>query len=257
MDVQDIQPGQDFAQAIQETIAKCHVLIAVIGPRWLENLKQRGEGQDFVEDEIDEALRKNLTVIPVLVNGASMPDSKEIPENLQHLCHRQAVEIRDSRFDDDFAQLAKVLRTAPGIVMSGRTHAGRWKWLAGAAALIALAVVLFFLMRSRPPELSGAWIAEMHKKGQPVYRIRLDLVAGEGTVSGTVEYPTGKAVIGNGAIAGPKITFQTVHTPQFESSPATIHFEAEVVGTSIHLTSVDDNGIATGIAHRITPGTGR
>src|SRR6185369_14890619 len=73
MDVQDIQPGQDFAQTIADTIAKCHVLVAVIGPRWLESLKQRAQREDFVEDEIAEALRRNMTVIPVLVNNAKMP----------------------------------------------------------------------------------------------------------------------------------------------------------------------------------------
>src|ERR1700704_3464245 len=67
MDVQDIRPGQDFTQAIQETLAKCHVLIAIIGPNWLETLRRRDPAQeDFVQDEIVEALKRNMTVIPVL-----------------------------------------------------------------------------------------------------------------------------------------------------------------------------------------------
>jgi hypothetical protein len=95
----------------------------------------------------------------------------------------------------------------------------------------------------------------MHKKGQPVYRIRLDLVVGEGTVNGTVDYPTGKGMIGHGAITGQKLTFQTVHTPQFASESATVSYVGEATDVGINLTSVDDNGVATGVARRVPSGT--
>ena len=258
MDVQDIRPGQDFTQAIQETLAKCHVLIAIIGPNWLETLRRRDPAQeDFVHDEIVEALRRNMTVIPVLVDSAKMPQPGDLPTNLQPLSRHQAVEIRDNRFDDDFSQLTDVLRAVPGLVMSRSPQhvresglTGRWKWLAVAAVLVGT-TVLFLMMRPRPAELTGGWIAEMHKPGQPEYRIRLDLIVTNGTLNGTVDYPTGKAVIGGGTVAGSKLTFQTVHTPQFETSPATIRFQGEVQGTTIRLTAIDDNGIATGVAERI------
>jgi len=258
MDVQDIRPGQDFTQTIQETLAKCHVLIAIIGPNWLPSLRRRGRVQDdFVEDEIVEALKRNITVIPVLVDNAKMPQPGELPTNLQALSRHQAVEIRDSRFDDDFSQLTDVLTTVPGVVMSrssqqalGSRLTGRWKWLA-VAAIVVVAAVLFLMMRPHTTELSGGWIAEMHKPGQPTYRIRLDLIVMGGMLNGTVEYPTGKAVIGDGTVAESRLTFQTVHTPPFETSPATMRFYGEVQGTTIRLTSVDSNGIATGVAERI------
>jgi hypothetical protein len=258
MDVQDIRPGQDFTQAIQETLAKCHVLIAIIGPNWLKSLRQRDPAaEDFVQDEIVEALRRNMTVIPVLVDSAKMPQPGDLPTNLQPLSRHQALEIRDSRFDDDFSQLTNVLKTVPGLVMSGSPQhvresrpTGRWKWLAVATVLV-MAALLFLTMRPRPAELTGGWIAKMHKPGQPEYRIRLDLIVAGGTLNGTVDYPTGKAVIGGGSVAGSRLTFQTVHTPEFETSPATIRFQGDVQGTTIHLTSIDDNGIATGVAERI------
>jgi hypothetical protein len=186
-----------------------------------------------------------------------MPQLGDLPTNLQPLSRHQAVEIRDSRFDDDFSQLTNVLRTVPGLVMSGSPQqvresrlAGRWKWLAVAAVVVG-ATVFFLMMRPRTAELTGDWIAEMHKPGQPEYRIRLDIIVTDGTLNGTVDYPTGKAIIGSGTVAGSKLTFQTVHTPQFETSPATIRFQGEVQGTTIRLTSIDDNGIATGVAERI------
>src|SRR5215510_12349085 len=49
MDVQDIQPGQNFAQAIDRTLAQCDHVLAVIGPRWLEMIRARvSSGEDFV-----------------------------------------------------------------------------------------------------------------------------------------------------------------------------------------------------------------
>jgi hypothetical protein len=115
--------------------------------------------------------------------------------------------------------------------------------------------MLFLMARPGRPELTGGWIAVMHKPGQPEYRIRLNLFVAAGTLNGTADYPTGKAVIGGGTIAGSKLTFQTVHTPPFETSPVTIRFQGEVQGTTIRLTSVDDNGIATGLAERIPSST--
>jgi len=111
------------------------------------------------------------------------------------------------------------------------------------------------MMRPGAPDLGGAWIAEMHKEGQPVYRIRLDLIVSDGAINGTVDYPTGKGVIEKGTVTASRIAFQTTHTPEFASSPATIRFQGEVEGTTIHLTSVDDNGIAAGLAERIPRST--
>ena len=254
IDVLDIRPGQDFANTIEKTISQCHVLIAIIGPRWLESIAERRQtGDDFVQSEITEALRRNLTVIPVLVGGAKMPEPSQLPEPLQPLCRYQAVEIRDNRFDDDFAQLTGMLRSAPGFaVATPSLKAKRFKWWwAIAAGAVMLSAALFFLMRPRAPDLNGGWIVQMQKKGQPPYRVRLDLIVADGTINGTVDYPTGTGTIQNGKIAGPKLSFQTVHTPQFETSPALSQFNGNVTGSTIELTSVDDNGIGTGTAHRI------
>ena len=50
MDVEDIQPGQHFVRSIEETIGRCAVVIAVIGPRWLKMLDERAHGaDDFVQ----------------------------------------------------------------------------------------------------------------------------------------------------------------------------------------------------------------
>ena len=56
LDVQDIAPGQDFAEAIEKTISDCQAVVVVIGPRWAADLKSRGGGEDLVQHEISVAL---------------------------------------------------------------------------------------------------------------------------------------------------------------------------------------------------------
>lgn len=253
LDVQDIHPGQDFEDAIARTIAQCHVLLVVIGPAWLSVLQQRA-GQagvsDYVQTEITEALARKLPVIPVLVGGAQMPASAQMPEALRSLSRYQAVEIRSNNFEEDFQHLASALRTTPGFGM--KTPARRSRillWTGGAAVLAALAV--FLVLTLRGPSIDGVWLAEMHKKGQPAYHVRFRFVTSGRLLTGTVEYPTGQGVIQNGSIAGQRFTFETVHTPQFDSTPALSQFTGQVVrNRTLRLTSVDNAGVATGTANR-------
>lgn len=84
MDVENIRPGQNFAQAVEQTIANCSVVLVIIGPRWMEILRNRSNEQqpDYVCREIEEALKRKVTVIPVLVGGAKIDQLADLPENL-------------------------------------------------------------------------------------------------------------------------------------------------------------------------------
>ena len=87
MDVDNIAPGLDFVQVLNEQVARCDVLIAVIGKNWLgaadEGERRLDNPDDFVRVEIESALAQKKRVIPVLVNDASMPRSTELPEGLK------------------------------------------------------------------------------------------------------------------------------------------------------------------------------
>lgn len=223
MDVEDIAPGEDFVAALETRISGCHVVLAVIGPHWLSTLQSRSAPEDFVRHEVGAALKRGVTVIPVLVGGASMPRSRDLPKPLAALSRRQALELRDGRFEDDLNALVNVLRKA-GEASPAQDPA--------------------------PPDLNGSWIAEMQKAGQPSFQISLDLVAMAGRLLGTVSYPTGQGAIHDGSVKGTQIAFTTTHVPQFESNPATIQFTGEVLGSEVRLVSVDDNGIARGTARK-------
>ncbi len=99
MDVDAIEPGLDWAEAIERAVASSDLVLAVIGNDWLAELKVRADSEDdYVRHELEAALRRDVRIMPILVEGAAMPRSAELPESLASLARRSAFEIRDERF---------------------------------------------------------------------------------------------------------------------------------------------------------------
>src|SRR5690349_7388558 len=76
-DIDSIKPGADFAKNITNAVGSCHVLLALIGDEWLKS-KDKGHRRldnpnDYVRLEIEAALNRNILVIPILLDGATMP----------------------------------------------------------------------------------------------------------------------------------------------------------------------------------------
>ena len=111
----EIPPGADFGEYITGLVDKCNVVLAIIGPGWLDARDREGERriddpQDWVRLEIERALaRDGVEVIPVLVDGARLPPREELPESLLALRRRNAFELSDRRWDYDVEQLGKHL----------------------------------------------------------------------------------------------------------------------------------------------------
>ena len=97
MDVDNIPFGIDFRQHIQSVLAQAEVLIAVVGPDWLGAGADGGsrirEEDDPVRVEIETALRQEIVVIPVLVDGASMPKAAALPESLRNFAFLNAAPV--------------------------------------------------------------------------------------------------------------------------------------------------------------------
>jgi TIR domain len=117
MDVDNLDPGVDFVEAIQASVSSCDVLIAVIGKRWLVSSDEEGRRRldnpdDFVRLEIATALKRNIRVIPVLVDGALVPRSTELPDDLKPLVRRNALEVSHERFRFDSGRLTDAIKRA-------------------------------------------------------------------------------------------------------------------------------------------------
>jgi hypothetical protein len=98
MDVASIRLGGNFDQAIEQAVAACDVFLAVIGNRWLsatdaEGRRRLDDPKDWVRLEVQSALEHDVTVIPVMVQGARMPKEADLPDALSPLVRRQAIEM--------------------------------------------------------------------------------------------------------------------------------------------------------------------
>jgi TIR domain-containing protein len=118
-DLDSTAPGADFAEVINEKIAGCDALVAVIGREWLSTTR-RWHGRRLLEDphdwvrrEIAAALERNIRVVPVLVEGARMPSADDLPEDVKMLARRHAVELSETAWTPQLGQLIDSLAAAP------------------------------------------------------------------------------------------------------------------------------------------------
>jgi hypothetical protein len=115
MDVNAIQPGRDFRKAIDESIQKCSVLLAILGPSWLGSKDASGhrrldDESDFLRLELVSALKREIPVIPVLIRGTRMPRAEQLPDDMKDLAYRNAVELTHARWKSDLQVLVRALR---------------------------------------------------------------------------------------------------------------------------------------------------
>ena len=106
-----IPAGVDYEQHIEQVLDACHVVVVVIGPEWATLKNEDGtlrleQSDDLLRREIERALaRRDVEVIPVLVQRARMPAAHSLPPELRALARRQAIELSDSRWNHDMGQL--------------------------------------------------------------------------------------------------------------------------------------------------------
>lgn len=119
-DVARIQGGSDWEASIDEHLDRCDVVLAVVGPGWLEDL-QRGLGRptrDWVHYELASALKRGprVKVIPVILDGARLPRVDELPSDLRTLPSRQWRRLSSQSYPYDFDLLVKEIGGASGTV---------------------------------------------------------------------------------------------------------------------------------------------
>jgi hypothetical protein len=116
IDVDAIPYGADFVKAINAEVAKCDVLLALIGRNWLDMRDEAGHRRlddpaDFVRLEIAAALKRQIPIIPILVDGTKIPPADRLPEELKGLERHNALDLRNASFREDMDRLVRALRT--------------------------------------------------------------------------------------------------------------------------------------------------
>ena len=125
MDVDHIAAGVDFVRALDEKVAQCDVMLAVIGKGWLDARDADGkrrldDEQDFVRIEIESAIRRGKLIVPVLVGGATLPEAEDLPASLKPLVRFNAVRLTHERFRDDARGLVSGVQKALKEAADGR-----------------------------------------------------------------------------------------------------------------------------------------
>lgn len=191
MDVAGIRPGVDFVQAIEQNVADCGVLLAIIGPTWTTITGASGQRRlddpnDFVVLEIASALKREVPVIPVLVHGARMPSQDQLPESLKSFSHRNSVELSHARWPSDVKLLIDALNSyvapskatvqepvhatvpvqlppphQPATTPQASVKKSPLPWIAGVGALVLIvaAAVIYLSMHhtAASPSIVGTW----------------------------------------------------------------------------------------------------
>lgn len=116
-DIDNIRPGIDFRKQISATLDQSELLIVLIGPNFIGRTDKgdRISGEtDFVRFEVETALKKPMPVIPVLVGGAAMPQSSELPESIRELAYLHAVTVSSS--EDFNHHVERLTRAIDGVL---------------------------------------------------------------------------------------------------------------------------------------------
>ncbi len=139
-DVVSISPGDQFDVVLKKRLGKAILALALIGPRWLDELKERlaSNETDYLRLELAAVLGAGKRVIPVLINGANLPSAEELPEDLAALAMCQAITIRDEAWEPDVDRLIDAI---------GRPY--RWDLLALRVA-VAVIAILFVVWELAP-----------------------------------------------------------------------------------------------------------
>ena len=98
-DLDSIPAGETFKTYIERELSQCQILIAVIGPKWLEitdkdHNRRLNNSNDWVRLEIEWALRRRIPVIPLLINDTKMPQLDRLPGSLKALTTWHAARMR-------------------------------------------------------------------------------------------------------------------------------------------------------------------
>jgi formylglycine-generating enzyme required for sulfatase activity len=154
IDVDNIPLGVNFVQHLDSQVAQCDVLLAIIGPGWLNarnpetGERRLDDPKDFVRIEIASALKRGVPVVPVVLDGAPVPAARDLPEELQELSERNGVEVRRLTFDADSERLIRGLglvkeenkKRMAAKPVERKPTASSGGWIAPLVALSVLAV---------------------------------------------------------------------------------------------------------------------
>ena len=143
-----IGAGEEWKNVIDQRLASCAALVALIGERWQP--ERLASADDLVRREISRALALGVHVIPVLLNDVTLPTASDLPEEMRPLLDRQVLEMTERHWSSDYGKLKDAIRKEV------RRRRKNW-WRPAAVAVAALLVILLavYLTTKKPHPIVG------------------------------------------------------------------------------------------------------
>jgi len=137
LDIDRMSAGQKFPKVLSERLSVSKVMVVVIGPSWLtvkneEGRRRLDDPEDWVRQEIAHALERGIPLIPLLVNGATLPKKSDLPDDLKPVIEHQVAMLTTAGFRNEMAGLGRDIRILLGI------RPPYWAYASAAVALVAL-----------------------------------------------------------------------------------------------------------------------
>jgi hypothetical protein len=163
----------------------CRCMIVVIGPEWIERLKDLRDPGDWVRREVEVALKRKVLMVPFILEGGRLPKDHELPDSMQKLLSYQVVRTDQRHWNDDVSNLIDALAGYLGLERQDT------------AASI--------------PNLSGSWVdtdgvpLRITHQGDDIHVAMLDFLGrtvgqGRGTLSGNqIEFSINRPDLGPGS----------------------------------------------------------
>ena len=152
-DVEDLQPGERWQKALKKAGKEAKVVLAVIGPDWLQKddsgKSRLNDPEDWVRKELELAIEQGKTIIPVLVNEGALPEKTEIPESIHALFNHQAIGIRTDSWNHD------IKRIIPPIMKKTRRLPKRYLYYFAGLLVFATLLVIGSQVTEKPPPGNG------------------------------------------------------------------------------------------------------
>jgi hypothetical protein len=138
-------------------------MLVLIGRNWVDAKDEDGRTRlenpgDYVRLEIEAALKRNIPVTSVLVQGARMPVAEQLPETIRDFAHRSGFELSNTRWGSDVREMIRRLRLGvPPVPAVQRKANRRIARVLIAGLIIAVIVVGLALLLDRE-DSSFEWV---------------------------------------------------------------------------------------------------
>ena len=123
LDVRSIWPGANYRTEMAMALEEAEVVLVIIGRSWSAITRPEGlvrrleEPDDAVRQEIELALARGKTIIPILTQGITMPSRADLPDSIRAFADLNALPVRpEPDFDNDMRTLRTAIdRLSPGL----------------------------------------------------------------------------------------------------------------------------------------------